>query len=129
MPRPKRKSDLLTNVELEFMKVLWSIGQGSVRDVLENLRADDQRAYTSVATVLRVLVEKDYLEVKKRDRTYVYIPSIDRVHYERRTLKSIANNLFNGTPTELVARLVDDEEINEDTIEEIRNIIDTRFGR
>ena len=129
MPRPRGKSDLLTTVELEFMMVLWRIGKGTVRDVLEILNRREKRAYTSVATILKVLDEKGYVVSAKQDRTFVYSPALGKEEYERRTLKSISNTLFDGAPTALVARLVDDEDISEETIQEIRDIIDTRFGR
>jgi len=74
MPRPKGKSELLTSVELEYMMVLWQIGRGTVREVLEILNRGEKRAYTSVATTLRVLNEKGYLTAEKRDRTFVYAP-------------------------------------------------------
>lgn len=129
MPRPKGKSELLTSVELEFMMVLWRIGKGTVRDVLEILNEQEKRAYTSVATVLKVLEDKGYLQTTKQDRSYIFSPAVDKEEYEHRTLKSISNTLFDGAPTALVARLVDDDNITEETIQEIRDIIDTRFGR
>ena len=131
MPRPKskNKNDLLTAVELDFMKVLWGIGSGTVREVLEILNAQEKRAYTSVATTLKVLDDKGYLSSRKQDRTIIYEPTLSKEEYEGRTLKSLADTLFNGTPTAMVARLVDDEELSEETIREIKDIIDTRFGR
>jgi len=129
MPRPKGKSELLTTVELEFMMVLWRIGEGTVRDVLDILNQDEKRAYTSVATVLKVMHDKGYVTSTKRDRTFVYAPALSKKDYERRTLKNISKTLFDGAPTALVASLVDDEDISEETIREIRDIIDTRFGR
>lgn len=128
MPRPRAKNDLLTNVELEFMMVLWRIGKGTVRDVLEILNEQEKRAYTSVATILKVLNDKGYIKSTKLARTIVYSPIIGKEEYELRTLKSISNTLFEGVPTAMVARLVDDEDITEETIQQIRDIIDTRFG-
>ena len=129
MPRPKGKSELLTTVELEFMMALWRIGEGTVREVLESLGGEDKRAYTSVATVLKVLHEKGYLAAKKQDRAILYKPTLSKADYEGKTLRSLAATLFNGTPTAMVARLVDDEDLSEETIKEIKDIIDTRFGR
>ncbi|MDD9923416.1 MAG: BlaI/MecI/CopY family transcriptional regulator, partial [Boseongicola sp.] len=45
----KKKNDLLTEVELEFMSELWALGEGTVRDVLERLPDDRNLAYTSGA--------------------------------------------------------------------------------
>jgi len=127
MPRPKGKNDLLTTVELEFMMVLWRVGKGTVREVLEILNEREKRAYTSVATMLKILDDKGYLKSVKQDRTFVYSPTIGKEEYELRTLKNISNTLFDGAPTALVARLVDDENISDETMKEIREIIDTRF--
>lgn len=129
MSRPKGRSELLTAVELEFMIILWEIGSGSVRDVLERLDSDMKRAYTSVATTMRILDGKGYLEATKMDRTFIYSPSLSKQEYEGKTLRSLADSLFNGAPTALVARLVDDEDLTEETIKEIRDIIDTKIGR
>ena len=127
MSRPKGKSDLLTTVELEFMMVLWREGQGTVREVLDILNEREKRAYTSVATMLKILDDKGYLESVKQDRTFVYSPTIGKEEYERLTLNNISNTLFDGAPTALVARLVDDENISEETMKEIREIINTKF--
>ena len=54
----KKKSELLTEVELEFMNELWALGEGTVRDVLERLPEDRNLAYTSGATILRILEQK-----------------------------------------------------------------------
>lgn len=129
MSRPKGKSELLTAVELEFMMVLWRVGKGTVREVLDILNEREKRAYTSVATMLKILDEKGYLKSVKQDRTFIYSPTIGKEEYEILTLKNISNTLFDGTPTALVARLVDDENISEETMQEIREIIDTRFRR
>ena len=129
MPRPKGKSELLTTVELEFMMALWRIGEGTVREVLESLGGEGKRAYTSVATVLKVLHDKGYLTAKKQDRAILYKPTLSKTEYEGKTLKKLAATLFDGTPTAMVARLVDDEDLSEETIKEIKDIIDTRFGR
>ena len=97
--------------------------------MLEGLNGKEQRAYTSVATVLKVLNDKGYLSAKKEERTIIYRPVLSKMEYEGKTLKNIAATLFNGTPTAMVARLVDDEDLSEETIKEIKDIIDARFGR
>lgn len=48
----------LTVVEHELMEILWKIGEGSVRDVMNHLSKDRALAYTSVSTILRILQQK-----------------------------------------------------------------------
>ncbi|MBV2358648.1 BlaI/MecI/CopY family transcriptional regulator [Thalassococcus sp. CAU 1522] len=120
---------MLTEVELEFMVALWSIGSGTVRQIMDALPGDDKRAYTSVATILKVLDDKGFVRCERQDRTLVYQPAVDKSDYEGRSLKNLSDSLFGGTPTALVARLVDDEDLTEDMIHEIKQIIETRIRK
>ena len=61
----KKRSELLTEVELEFMNELWALGEGTVRDVLERLPEDRNLAYTSGATILRILEQKEFVTSRK----------------------------------------------------------------
>ena len=125
----RRRSEMLTDVELEFMVALWEIGTGSVRDVMSALEGDTKRAYTSVATVLKILEDKGYVSSARKDRSLIYSPVIQRADYEGRSLKNLSDSLFGGTPTALVARLVDNEDLTDEMIQEIKEIIDTRIRK
>lgn len=70
--RQKKKSEFLTEVELEFMTVLWQIGRGTVRDLIAKLAADRNLAYTSVATIMRILEQKNFVTSVKEGKTFVY---------------------------------------------------------
>lgn len=125
----RRKTELLTSVELEFMKTLWDLGQGSVRDVMAALADQGHRAYTSVATVLRILDEKGYVTAQTKGRALIYRPAVSRSDYEARSLRSLSRNLFGGTPSALVARLVEDEELDDAEFAAIRRVIQERMDR
>ena len=125
----RRRSEMLTSVELEFMKGLWSIGQGSVRQVMDALSDGGARAYTSVATVLKILDQKGYVTAETRGRALVYRPAVSRADYEARSLRSLSQSLFGGTPSALVARLVDDEAVDDAELDAIRRLIDARLGQ
>jgi predicted transcriptional regulator len=120
---------MLTDVELEFMVALWEIGTGSVRDVMDAMAGETKRAYTSVATVLKILEDKGFASSERKDRSLIYSPSIQRADYEGRSLKNLSDSLFGGTPTALVARLVDNEDLTDEMIQEIKEIIDTRIRK
>ncbi|MDC0738665.1 BlaI/MecI/CopY family transcriptional regulator [Cognatishimia sp. SS12] len=120
---------MLTDVELEFMVALWEIGKGSVRDVMAAVTGETKRAYTSVATVLKILEDKGYARSERQDRSLIYSPVVQRADYEGRSLKNLSDSLFGGTPTALVARLVDNEDLTDEMIQEIKEIIDTRIRK
>lgn len=125
----RRRTEMLTDVELELMIALWKIKSGTVRDVMAALAGGSDRAYTSIATMMKILEEKGYAKSERKERTLTYVPVMKKSDYEGRSLKNLSNSLFGGTPTALVARLVDDGELTDEMIQEIKEIIDTRIKK
>jgi predicted transcriptional regulator len=126
--RQKKKSEFLTEVELEFMTELWDLGEGSVRDVLAKLAPERNLAYTSAATILRIMEQKNFVTSEKRGKTFVYQPLLAKDAYQAKTLRDLSEKLFDGTPATMVARLVDDQGMSEETLAEIRALLDRRLN-
>ncbi|MEM0947293.1 MAG: BlaI/MecI/CopY family transcriptional regulator [Pseudomonadota bacterium] len=125
--RRKKNQKLLTEVELEFMNELWAIGKGSVRDVLARLPEDRNLAYTSGATILRILEEKGFVESRKDGKALTYTPLLAKDTYQTRSLQNLSRTLFDDTPATLVARLVDDAGLTETDLETIRALVERRL--
>lgn len=123
----KKKSELLTEVELEFMNELWALGEGTVRDVLERLPDDRNLAYTSGATILRILEQKAFVTSRKEGKSHVYVPALGKDAYQSRSLKDLSTKLFDDTPASLVARLVNDDALTEEALGQIRALVDRRL--
>lgn len=124
--RKRKSNELLTEVELEFMTELWKIGEGSVRDILACLPAERKLAYTSCATIMRILDDKGFVDSRKEGKTLIYSPQLSKDTYQSRSLRNLSDKLFDGTPASLVARLVDDNKLSENDLEEIRALLDRR---
>ncbi len=69
-----KQPPVLTEQELEIMKVVWERESVTVRDVYETLRAQRQIAYTTVMTMMRILERKGHVKVSRADRAFVYRP-------------------------------------------------------
>jgi predicted transcriptional regulator len=117
---------LLTHVELELMTALWQLGEGTVHDVLGTLPSARKLAYTSVSTVLRILVGKSVLVVRKEGRGHVYVPRISKAQYEATSLRHIVQRVFDGAPDALVRRLLETEELNKQKLAAIRALLRNR---
>ncbi|TCL08787.1 putative transcriptional regulator [Shimia isoporae] len=126
--RRKQDNSLLTEVELEFMNVVWETGGGTVRELLAELNKAQERAYTSVATILKIMEQKGFLSSERKDRSLVYRPAVPKAEYQSTHLKDLSSKLFNGTPAAMVARLVDDEDVTDAMLEEMRALLDQRLG-
>lgn len=123
----KKRDNLLTAVELEFMNELWALGEGSVRDVLDRLRPERDLAYTSCATILRILDHKGFVQSRKQGKTLIYVPLLEKDTYQTRSLQNLSRALFDDTPATLVARLVDDMGLTATDLEEIRALVERRL--
>ena len=68
------KSDTLTGQELEIMKVIWPLGQATVREVYDALRARRTVAYTTVQTMMNILETKGHLKKEPGEKAQIYAP-------------------------------------------------------
>lgn len=117
---------LLTDVELELMTCLWQLGDGTVHDVLGALPSTRPLAYTSVSTMLRILVGKGVLAVRKEGRGHVYVPQVSKAAYEATSLAHIVRRVFDGAPGALVRRLLETEKLDEADIASLRALLRKR---
>ena len=125
MGRPPRTSrpKLLTEVELELMSTLWQLGEATVRDVLAHLSKGRNLAYTSVSTILRILEGKRLAKSRKVGKANQYRPAVSKSEYERRSLRHLVDKVFDGTPSAMVLRLLDDEGLSRAELREIQRML------
>lgn len=127
--RQKKTNNLLTSVELELMSTLWLMREGTVREIVDHDSNTGNRAYTSVATIMKILQQKGFVVSHKSDRSLIYRPLVSKTDYQTRFLKDASRTLFEDTPSVLVARLVDDEELSDEMLEDIRALLETRMEK
>ena len=129
---PKKKSRFekpFTEVELEMMNAIWSLGDCTVKDVQTALQSRRELAYTSVATMMKILEQKGALISKKDDRVHTYHPLISRQDYELGSLRHLADNVFQGDPSAMVMRLLSESKISKEELQNIRKILNERIGK
>lgn len=130
MPRKKPTIEKpLTEVELEIMNAIWDLGECNVKDVQVALSKERELAYTSVATIMKILQQKGALSLRKDDRAHTYVPLLSRSEYEAVSLQHLAQNLFRGDPSSMVARLLNDSDLSNDELKAIRKILDERMSK
>jgi predicted transcriptional regulator len=120
---------LLTGAELEIMSAVWESRTATVREVQERLPADRKLAYTSVATLLKILEQKGFLTVSKGERTLTYQPVIARADYEATTLRHLTQKLFQGNPSSLVMRMLDESDLSREDLKSLRELLNKKLGK
>jgi len=123
----KRLDRQLTDVELELMQLVWKLGECTIRDVFEALPPDRDLAYTTVATMIKILEQKGAVSSNKRERAIVIKPRIQREEYEAASLKHLNKSVFQGSASTMVTRLLDENELSVDEIKALRKLLDERL--
>lgn len=122
MPRPKHEHP--TPGELEALKILWEHGACSPREVMELLNADGKdRAYTSVASLLNVMLDKRLVTRKSQGRAFVYAARVKRESTLREMLDDLVGRAFEGSAASLVAHLLDARQVSREELDAIRAAI------
>ncbi len=105
MPPDLPPDRLLTEAELPLMHLLWDRGEATARAVHDALPPGDGRAYTTVATILKIMEDKGFLTSDRQARAAVYRPALSREAYEARDLGRLVNEVFRGDGKALVRQL------------------------
>ncbi len=123
----RRKSRTLTEVELEFMQVVWDLGEATTEDVLRALRRQGRDlADGSVRKVLGILVTKGYLSRRPHGRGFYYKPEVPRDRANKKLLADLMGRAFQGSAALMVAALLDSKNVTKRELAEIRRLIAER---
>lgn len=120
-----RRRPMLSDTELEVLKVLWELGSGTVRELHDLVGRRGRRwAYTTVLTLLGRLEAKGYAASDKSGLAHVFRPMVSREKLLRQRLSRLADELCEGTATPLVQALVQGHRFSAAEIEQFRQLLD-----
>ena len=119
----RSKSPILTDVELEIMKVVWGREKATVRDVYETLLERRKIAYTTVMTMMKILEQKKYLRKTQDDRAFVYRPTKPKKQVIQGMVREFVDRVFNGSAEPLLLHLVEDRKLSGKDLDEISRMI------
>ncbi len=106
----------LTHAEEEVMQVIWQLGQGFVREILNEL-PEPKPAYNTVATVVKILEQKGFLAHEAFGKSYRYYPLVSKEAYKEATVQSVLSKYFSSSYKELLAFFVNNEDLSLQDIE------------
>jgi predicted transcriptional regulator len=110
MARPPAKE--LTERELEVMQVFWKRGEITAQRARDELAAAGvDRAYTTVATLVRILTEKKFLKQTTDVRPFCYRAARSYEDVSRRLLGDLVERVFGGSREKLLMRLIEDRKL------------------
>lgn len=106
----------LTKAEEQVMQVLWKLKEGFIRDVMEALPQPKPHQNT-VATILKILVDKEFVGINVFGRQHQYYPLISKDAYSKASIKSLVKSYFGGSFSEAVSFMVKENNISLEDLE------------
>ena len=102
----------LTKAEERIMKILWEIGEGFIKDIIERF-PDPKPPYNSVSTIVRVLVQKNIIGFTAYGNTHKYLPLITRDEYSKSQLSRLLTDYYNDSLREVVSFFSENKKLND----------------
>lgn len=122
MARPPAKE--LTERELEVMHQFWKLGEATVADVREALAAGGlDRAYTTVATLVKILVDKQFIEQTNDERPFRFRPVRSYEDVSGKLLGELVKRVFQGSREQLLVRLIEQRKLTDKERELLRKVL------
>jgi len=109
----------LTKAEEQIMQILWTIGHGSVQDILKEFD-ENKPARTTVATVLSILEGKNFVKHRNEGRLNIYSAIVEKEEYSKKQLFGFVKNYFDGSFSSMISFFAKESNLS---IEEMDKIL------
>ncbi|MCA9022481.1 MAG: BlaI/MecI/CopY family transcriptional regulator [Planctomycetaceae bacterium] len=108
-----------TEREMEILKVLWSIEEGSVRDVHARLEPSSGLHFNTIQTQLRIMDDKGLVAHRRQGRSFLYRPLRTREEVSSRFLHKV----YDGAVNELMLNMLSSEKLSDKELSELEALI------
>lgn len=119
--QPKNPSEL----EMQILSVLFEQGASTAREVLEKMPDGKSRAYTTILSAMQVMEKKGFLRHEKQGAAHRFMPAVSREKIINPFLNKIMRNVFSSDPALLIQALVNNGQLDEPQLDEIKKILET----
>jgi predicted transcriptional regulator len=112
----------LAKREEEIMQVYWDLQKAFIKEVIPHL-PDPKPHYNSVATMVKILEEKGFLDHETVGNLYSYFPIVSREDYQKHAMKDIVSKYFDNSYQRMLAFFAKEQKLTEDELKEILQMI------
>jgi predicted transcriptional regulator len=107
---------VLTKAEEQVMQIVWKLKEGFIRDIMDAMPQPKPHQNT-IATILKILVEKEFVGIRVFGRQHQYYPLISKDTYSKATMKTLVKSYFGGSFSEAVSFMVKENNISVEDLE------------
>jgi len=115
----------LTAQEEDVMRVIWKVKEGNVKSFLDNMPEDNKPPYTTLASTIKNLEKKGYLQSRLIGNMYWYTPAVKEADFKKKSLSDMVKNHFDNSYKELVTFFAQQKKISPKELQQILDLIET----
>jgi BlaI family transcriptional regulator, penicillinase repressor len=112
----------LTKAEERIMHIIWQLEKGFIKDILEEFD-DPKPAYTTVATVVKILEKKGFVAHREYGNTHQFYPLISKASYSRNHVNPLFKRYFKGSMKDVVSFFADNNKIHTSDIDDAIKVL------
>jgi len=123
MPKQNSSADPLSRRERQVMNIIYGRGQATAAEIHEAL--PDPPTFSATRAVIRTLEEKGHIRHQEQGLRYLYLPTVPAEKARRSAVSNLVSTLFQGSPSRLMAALLDEgaSKVSDEELERLETLI------
>ncbi len=108
--------------EEQIMQVVWQLEQAFIKDIIDEM-PEPKPHYNTVATIVKILTEKGFLQAEKLGNTFRYTPLVTLVEYRQQDVATIKRKYFGNSFSKMITHFAKEENLSDEELDELVQII------
>jgi predicted transcriptional regulator len=118
----------LSNSEEQLMQILWKQKKAFMKDLIEAY-PDPKPAATTVATLLKRMQDKHFVDYEQQGRSRKYFPLVRKKDYFSKHVNGLIKNFFNDSASQFASFFTESTNLSKQELEELKTIIDQQIKK
>lgn len=118
----------LTKAEEQLMHYLWTLEKAYLKDIVERY-PEPAPAYTTISTVVNVLVKKGFIGFNTHGKSREYYPLISKEKYTQQSMNGLMNSFFDNSTKKFASFFTSQKDLSVEELQEIRKLIDEQIAQ
>jgi BlaI family transcriptional regulator, penicillinase repressor len=118
----------LSKSEEQLMQYIWKRKKAFMNELLE-MYPEPKPANTTVATLLKRMKDKGYIDYEQMGRSRRYFPTVKKSDYFSRHLKGLIRKYFDDSPSTFASFFTRETDLTEDQLKELQDIVEQELER
>jgi predicted transcriptional regulator len=118
----------LTNAEEQLMQILWKQERAFMKDLIDAYK-DPKPATTTIATLLKRMQDKNFVDYIQYGRSREYFPMVKKKDYFSKHVNGLIKNFFNDSPSQFASFFTEETNLSKKELRELKSIIDSEIKK